>query len=152
MAFELGLGMNRQKRTLALAAFLVGLVSTELQASTLKLQWDASPNATGYILSYGTTAGVNGPTTITVGAVTEVQVPNLAPGTRYYFSVRAIGAAGQSPYSGQVSGIPADLTVAVQGSGAVTTADGGIPARLKEHAGTQGPRVRSGSEQGEDER
>jgi hypothetical protein len=118
--------MNPQKPVVALAAVLVGLLSTELRAATLNLQWDPSPNATGYILAYGTTAGVNGPTTITVGAVTQVQVPNLATGTRYYFSVKAVSTAGQSPYSGQISGIPADLTVAVQGSGAVTTADGGI--------------------------
>jgi hypothetical protein len=70
-------------------AFLLG-GSAAVMAETLKLAWDANPEAdiAGYKVRYGTTPG-NYPSVQDAGNATSATVNNLTPGTTYYFVVTA---------------------------------------------------------------
>jgi hypothetical protein len=73
-------------------------------AADVKLAWDANPEPdVSYRVSYGVTSG-NHPTSIEAGKALELTVPDLAPGTVYYFVVRAVGPDGLiSPPSAELS-------------------------------------------------
>ncbi len=67
------------------------------------LLWQHVPGAMGYILEH-TQDPVNGPSSY-LAAVTKSThlATNLTGGTRYWFRVRALGAAGEGPPSGAVA-------------------------------------------------
>lgn len=88
-----------------LSVFLLAWASTA-GATGLTLQWDPSTDSsvTGYVLSWGTQAGVH-PNTVDVHSQTSWTVPALANGTTYYFVVQAYNASGQmSANSNEASG------------------------------------------------
>lgn len=79
--------------------------ATLAPAATVSLEWDANvePELSGYRVHYGTAAG-----TVTfsmdAGNATTVTIPDLKPGTVYYFTVMAYDAAGlESAPSNEVS-------------------------------------------------
>ena len=88
-------------RRLIFIAFCL-LSATHLFAGpAVTLTWDANPEAdiVGYKLSCGTSSGSYS-TVIYVGPNLEAPVPNLVPGTIYYFAVSAVSSSGvQSQYS-----------------------------------------------------
>lgn len=62
----------------------------------VRLAWDpptTGPTPLGYRIYYGTASGVYGPTPISVGAVFTYDVPNLTPGTKYFFALKSADAA-----------------------------------------------------------
>lgn len=67
------------------------------------LAWDANPEAdiVGYRVRYGTSTGVH-PQVLDVGNVTTATIPNLTPGTNYFFVVTAYNASLESPPSNEV--------------------------------------------------
>ena len=106
------------RRILAVLAVLAALFgsASAIEAQTpvtVTVQWDANvePDVAGYEVSYGTQSGVYG-TPVDVGNVTSTSI-SIAPGTIYYFAVRAYTSSSPrlySPYSAEVSyGIKAAL-------------------------------------------
>src|SRR5258708_5216636 len=73
-------------------AVLLGSTSV-VQAAIATWNPNPEPDIAGYILSYGTQAGVH-PTSIDVGSVTTWQVTTLTPGQIYYFVVQAYDTSG----------------------------------------------------------
>jgi hypothetical protein len=76
------------------------------QASSVRLLWDPNPpaeNVTGYKVYWSTTTGVFNDIPHTIGGATEHVIPNLAPGTTYFFVVTAYNGAGESDFSQEVS-------------------------------------------------
>jgi hypothetical protein len=104
---------------LVIAAF-VCTTSTVFAQSSITLAWDASsdPAVTGYILSWGTTAGSYS-SSLNVGKVTQYTVSGLNPDIKYTFAVQAYSASGTSDYSTPVSNNP----FVVQTSGGATLQD-----------------------------
>ena len=83
----------------------VTLTVTSPATSSATLTWNANTESdlAGYKIYVGTVPGVYGPPT-SVGNVTTCQVPNLATGQTYYFSVTAVDTSGnESLYSNEVS-------------------------------------------------
>jgi hypothetical protein len=82
-----------------------GLTATAVSSSQINLAWtDNSNDETEFVIAQSTTAG--GPYTdiATVGAnTTSYSRTGLSPSTTYYFVVRAVNAAGNSPNSNQAS-------------------------------------------------
>ncbi len=74
-------------------------------AGSVTLAWDAAPEPlTGYIMCWGQQSTLAGPENSQyVGNVLEFTIGNLAPGTQYYFTVKALNAAGQSGFSNEVT-------------------------------------------------
>ena len=96
---------GRFARFVAAAIFFLLSTAAAAQARPYTLQWDANTDGvtTGYQISYGTAPGSYGSTAdIDVGNVTAFQV-DLAPGTTYYFIVRAYGAGNVGPASTELS-------------------------------------------------
>jgi uncharacterized repeat protein (TIGR02543 family) len=63
--------------------------------SSIRITWDASPNATGYRLYRSTSS--SGPfSQVYSGAMTEYTNTNLSKGTSYYFRVTAYNSVGES--------------------------------------------------------
>jgi hypothetical protein len=91
---------------LVIAAF-VCTTSTVFAQSSITLAWDASsdPAVTGYILSWGTTAGSYS-SSLNVGKVTQYTVAGLNPDIKYTFAVQAYTATSVSDYSTPVSNNP----------------------------------------------
>jgi fibronectin type 3 domain-containing protein len=70
------------------------------------LNWSASSGATSYNVKRSTTSG--GPyTTVSSPTVTNYTNTGLTNGTKYYYVVSAVGAAGESVNSAQVNATPA---------------------------------------------
>ena len=89
-------------KTILRALLLVLGLGGSLEAATAQATWTANTDpVTGYVLRYGTASGVY-TTTIPVGLVTTVPVPNLAPATTYYFALWAVNGALTSPSSAEV--------------------------------------------------
>lgn len=85
-------------------SLLVLAFANAAQAGSVALTWDATANAAGYKLSYGVSSN-SYTTTIDVGNVLAVTVPNLPAGSTFYFAVKAYDAARtkESVYSNEVS-------------------------------------------------
>ncbi|MDP3849082.1 MAG: Ig-like domain-containing protein [Luteolibacter sp.] len=87
------------------AALCLGAFSFQAAASSVNLAWNPNPESdvTGYRLSYGISPGFYA-NTVATGAVTTATVNDLEEGRTYYFSVRAVNAAGsQSEASDEIS-------------------------------------------------
>jgi len=105
-------------------------------ASTLTVFWDPSPDleVTGYVVSYGTQAGVH-PIERDVGTSTSLAVSGLTDGVTYYFVVQAYDAQGHvsvpseeaSGVAGALSGRPLIITCPAP---SVTSYDGGSLAMV----------------------
>src|SRR5258708_574876 len=78
---------SRHLRVLLVVTLLLGSASA-LHAATATWNANPEPDIAGYILSYGTQAGVH-PISIDVKNVTTWQLTALTPGQRYYFVVQA---------------------------------------------------------------
>ena len=79
----------------AIAASILWFLLTALaEAGPVTLAWDANSESdiAGYLISYGTAAGVR-PNTVDVGNRTSWTL-NLAGGQRYYFAVQAYNTSG----------------------------------------------------------
>lgn len=117
---------GRTGRLLTFALVAVLWSATGVRAQTIySVSWDANtdPYTVGYRVYGGTTSGQYG-WSIDAGAATTATLPPLAPGSAYFFVVRAYNSAGQlgSP-SNEVSvdvggrpGTPLGLSAAVSGS------------------------------------
>jgi len=76
----------------------------------VSLQFTTVPKATGYVIRYGTSPGETlGEIPVRSAAVGQYVVSGLQNGTAYYFAVRARTASGLSPWSGEVSAVPAPV-------------------------------------------
>src|SRR5205814_1070875 len=84
-----------------------GVVATG-KAGAVDLSWTAAAGATSYNVYMGTAAGTESYLPIKTDVTgTTTLVPNLADdGTRYYFTVKAVGPAGISAPSSEVSAVP----------------------------------------------
>ena len=98
-------------RVLALLVPLV-VVSGSSVAGQLSLAWDPVANAAGYRLYYGTSSG-NYSSSIDAQNSTNVTVPGLTDGARYYFAVKAYNGTTTSAFSTEVNAVvPAPAPVA----------------------------------------
>ncbi|MBF8190212.1 fibronectin type III domain-containing protein [Nonomuraea sp. K274] len=70
-------------------------------ATSVRLKWWNSPNATSYTIHYGTTPGVYTQTR-TASSAAGTTVTGLAAGGTYHFAVTATGAGGNSGHSNEV--------------------------------------------------
>ena len=73
--------------------FLVLFCGQAADAATIRLAWDASPDAdvAGYIVVYGTASG-SYTASMDVGKQLSCDVQGLADGRTYYFAVKAYTA------------------------------------------------------------
>ncbi|MGH7745397.1 MAG: kelch repeat-containing protein, partial [Candidatus Dormibacteria bacterium] len=81
------------------------LTGSPQSPSIITLTWSASPSSdvAGYIIHYGTTAGVY-TTTISAGNVNQFAVTGLAQFTTYYFVVDTVSTSGvESSFSNEVA-------------------------------------------------
>jgi outer membrane protein assembly factor BamB len=76
-----------------------------------QLTWTGAAGATSYNIYVGTSPGAEALTPVVTGVTgTSALVPNLAPGTGYYLTVKTVGAAGISAPSNEVTAIPSVAT------------------------------------------
>jgi len=73
-----------------------------LPAAAVVIGWDRSPEATGYRLYYGVASHIY-ESNADAGPFTSNAVVNLEPGRRYFFSVTAYNAAGESGFSDEIT-------------------------------------------------
>ena len=90
-------------RVLGLLVALVA-VSGNSFAGQVKLAWDPVAQATGYRVHYGTSSGSYA-SSVDAQNQTNVTVPGLTDGVRYYFAVKAYNGTTTSNFSTQVSAI-----------------------------------------------
>jgi hypothetical protein len=96
--------MKRLILRFASAALILG-AAVPAHAASLTIAWDASANATGYYVLYGTASGaITGvyPNKVDAGSATQFTISGLADGTTYYFSVQAYNTVGASGDSSEV--------------------------------------------------
>jgi outer membrane protein assembly factor BamB len=87
---------------LTMPATPANLHVTSTKATSIALSWNASQGATRYAVYESTTPG--GPWTLVASPTATAKTVNgLAPGTTYYFTVKAQNASGASPLAAQVS-------------------------------------------------
>ena len=92
----------------------------------VQLSWAATAGANSYNVYAGTASGQEAPTPVLSGVSgTAVTVGGLAAGTRYYFTVAAVGTAGTSAASPEASAIPTSSTAGDSGSGSGGGGGGG---------------------------
>jgi hypothetical protein len=118
----------------ACAGFAVGLPATA-NAGSVHLTWDPNTEAdlVGYVILYRSDDGSVGSLRVPV-TPTSVDVPNLRNGTRYYFSVSALSAVGQSSLpSNEVSGVVGGV-IDPTGGPAPTGVDGAVNTYFAEGA------------------
>jgi hypothetical protein len=76
------------------------------------LKWDEVPEASGYVIHYGTSSGnLTETKTVTGGAVTTTDIEGLLNGTKYYFTVTAIINDVENTPSIEVTATPTDDSV-----------------------------------------
>jgi hypothetical protein len=108
--------LRMKRRPTILASWLVVfslacVTDAAAQGATLKLAWDASSGATGYIVYFGTQPGTY-PGIYDVGNKTTAEIRGLMEGRRYYFVVRAYNASRDtSGPSNEVSGDAPFVTI-----------------------------------------
>jgi hypothetical protein len=97
-------------------------------AAGLTVAWNpnAESNITGYVVSYGRSAGAHAGSLTVSSSVTRVRLENLVAGARYYLVVRARNNGGQlSGPSAEVNGLAGDtLPAAPAGSTQTYYAEG----------------------------
>jgi hypothetical protein len=93
-------------RLVLVLLFALGLAVSAASAGSVIVAWDASANATGYRVYWGTSPGVYGASPLDVGNVTETTINSLSDCTTYYFSVKAYNSAGDSGYATEVASWP----------------------------------------------
>jgi hypothetical protein len=81
------------------------ILSGSTTKNSLRIEWDASLNATGYKL-YRSTSSSGQFTVVYTGSSTTYTNTGLSAGTTYYYKVTATNSAGESDfnYQGEVSG------------------------------------------------
>jgi hypothetical protein len=90
-------------------------------AGSVNLSWSAAASADSYNVYMGGASRTEAPVPILRGVkASAAVVPNLIAGTRYYFRVKAVSAAGISAPSNEVSAVPHNPSPA---SGLAATAD-----------------------------
>jgi outer membrane protein assembly factor BamB len=76
-------------------------------AGSVDLSWTAPAGAATYNVYMGTAAGRENVVPVKTGVTgTTTKVPNLTPGTTYYFTIKAVGPDGFSAASNEVSATP----------------------------------------------
>jgi fibronectin type 3 domain-containing protein/DNA-binding protein YbaB len=73
---------------------------------TVNISWNPVAGATGYNIYYGTAPGLTTASQHVQTATNSYQQSNLANGTTYYYRVSAVGTAGESPLSIELSVVP----------------------------------------------
>ena len=109
-----------------------------LPASAVTLGWNPSPdpNATGYLLLFGTTSGAY-TNQLAVGNTNRATVTGLIPNVVYYFSVVAYDASGQqSPPSNEVSYSPPSAVISLLVTNVLLSADRHGRALMPDITGT----------------
>jgi len=113
-------------KTLALSIILLlGLTieaqtveRTNVQAS-ITFAWNPVANATGYRFYWGPSSGVY-TNAVSVGNTTSYTVTNIVRGATNYYTVTALSAVLESPYSNEVktntAPLPAAPTIVITGS------------------------------------
>jgi outer membrane protein assembly factor BamB len=77
------------------------------RAAAVDLTWSAAAGATTYNVYMGTATGAESVVPVKTGVVgTAATVTNLTPGTTYFFTIKAVGAAGISASSNEASATP----------------------------------------------
>ena len=111
-------------RRLSLLALLLALAGTAWADTPFTLTWlpNTEPSLTGYQIYQSPVAGQYAAPPVRVGPITSFSgvLPQLSVDTRYYFTITAYNAAGESPRSNEVSkvapalaGLPPALSVAM---------------------------------------
>lgn len=93
-------------RRLAMSCLLLVATVMPARAADVALAWDANtePDLAGYVVLVGTASRVYTQSQEVGPAATVSTVTGLAPGSRYYFAVRAFNATGlQSGWSNEVT-------------------------------------------------
>lgn len=97
-----------------------------LIGGTVMLNWSGVPGATSYAVYEGTAAGSEGATPVATSSNTNTLIKGLAGGKTWYFTVKAVNAAGTSGASNEASvavplppAAPTGL-IATPGNGKVT--------------------------------
>ena len=82
------------------------LTAAAVSSTAIKLEWSASPGASGYVVKRAATAG--GPYTTVAANVSPTTYTNsgLTQGTGYYYVVAAANSEGAGPDSAPASGTP----------------------------------------------
>lgn len=100
--------------------------------TTVSLTWGAVTGATSYEVFEGTASGSYGATPVATTTSPQASISGLTDGTTYYFTVKAVNAAGAGTASSEASatplGVPASPTnlAAAVGSGEVTLTWGAV--------------------------
>lgn len=116
---------------------LLALPTTALAAGVVHLAWDANTEAdlAGYVIAYRSQDGKDVATLRVPATATSADVPNLRSGQRYYFSVSALNAEGQSSFpSNEVSGVVDGPIDPPTSPGTPTAPDGGVNTYFAEGA------------------
>jgi hypothetical protein len=122
--------------TIAACAGFATCIPATANAGTVHLTWDANveTDLVGYVILYRSEDGSPGGSLRVPLTPTSADVPNLRNGVRYFFSVSALNAAGQSSLpSSEVSGIVGGA-VDPTGQPAPTPVDGGVNTYFAEGA------------------
>jgi subtilase family serine protease len=105
--FNLATGLGSINATELVAAVLLPAptaVAASNSGLTVKLTWNAEPNATGFNVFQGTQSGQEGATPVQTGITgTSATVSGLQNGQTYYFTVQAVGSLGVSEPSSEVN-------------------------------------------------
>lgn len=99
-----------------------GLTVSSKAPTTIGLKWNSTVNATGYTISYGTTAAANTWSTTASGTSTSVTIGNLKASTLYYFRVQATPAQSGAGAATTSASTTASSTAAAPAAPPKTTA------------------------------
>lgn len=77
--------------------------ATSVSNSQINLSWNTAPNTTSYTIDYSTASDFATKTTLTGVTGTSRQVTGLSTGITYYFRIKSINGAFESPWSSTVN-------------------------------------------------